>query len=107
MVLPCLDPDSGIRVDVIFSVSPYEQQALQRVRRVKMGETDVCFVSPEDLIIHKVIAGRPRDIEDVKTVLLKQSGLDLVYLRTWLQRFSTELGEPFDARFESTLRDIG
>lgn len=79
MLLPCLEPESGIRVDFIFSFSPYVQEALKRVRLVKIGTAEVRFVSPEDLIIHKVIAGRPRDLEDIKSVLLKNPGLDLVY----------------------------
>lgn len=105
MVLPCLEPESGIRVDFIFSFSPYEQQALERVHLVKMGETGVRFASPEDLIIHKVIAGRPRDLEDVKSVLLKNPGLDLPYIRRWLRDFSGTLKEPFDQRFEELLRE--
>ena len=30
MVLPCLDPSSGFRIDFIFSFSAYERQALAR-----------------------------------------------------------------------------
>src|SRR2546427_1323071 len=50
MVLPCADPGTGIRVDLIFSFSPYEQQAMTRVRKVKVGGTGVRFASVEDLI---------------------------------------------------------
>lgn len=35
MVLPCQYPKADIRVDFIFSFSPYERQALERVRTVK------------------------------------------------------------------------
>ncbi|MBI5410591.1 MAG: nucleotidyl transferase AbiEii/AbiGii toxin family protein [Nitrospirae bacterium] len=81
MVLPCSEPQTGIRVDFIFPFTPYEQQAIARSRIVTLGAAPVRFASVEDLIIHKMLAGRPRDIEDVKIVLLKQPHADLVYLR--------------------------
>jgi predicted nucleotidyltransferase len=60
MVLPCLDVASGIRLDFMFSWSAYEQQALRRIRNIELAGTNVKFASLEDVIIHKVIAGRPR-----------------------------------------------
>lgn len=99
MVLPCLDPPSGIRIDLIFSYSPYERQALKRVRRVKIGKAQVRFASPEDLIIHKIIAGRPRDLEDVHTILLKNPRVNKRYIRKWLGQFEESLGEPFMQRW--------
>ena len=71
MVLPVQDKKSGIRIDFIFSISPYEQQSFRRVKRVKMGRAIIKFASIEDLIIHKIFSGRPRDLEDIKSVLLK------------------------------------
>jgi hypothetical protein len=50
---------SSIRVDFIFSSSPYEAEALSRVNRVTIGGSQVCYPSVEDLIIHKLVAGRP------------------------------------------------
>jgi hypothetical protein len=100
MVLPCLEPVSGIRIDFIFSFSPYEQQALKRARRVPLGGAQVCFASLEDLIIHKVLAGRPRDLEDLRTVLLKNRTFDLEYVQRWLREFDKSLGERSLERFE-------
>lgn len=94
MVLPCQEPESGIRVDFIFSFTPYEQQALARVKTVKVGDTEVCFASLEDLVVHKMIAGRPRDLEDVTNVLRKNSSADLSYILHWLGEFSTAMNEP-------------
>jgi hypothetical protein len=91
MVLPCLEPESGIRVDIIFSFRPYELQALGRTTPVKLGDEEIRFVSPEDLIIHKVIAGRPRDLEDVASVLRKNPTADLAYIQRWLGDFATAL----------------
>ena len=71
MVLPMQDEKSGIRIDFIFSFSLYEKQAIERAVEVKFGKTKVKFASLEDVVIHKIIAGRSRDIEDVKAILLK------------------------------------
>jgi predicted nucleotidyltransferase len=104
MVLPCRDEKTGIRVDFIFSRSAYEKQALERVRYVQIGNTRVRFVSPEDLIIHKIIAGRPRDLEDVRSLLLKQTSLDEIYLRHWLEAYSEALGVPLWETFQKIIR---
>jgi len=100
MVLPCLAAEDAVRLDFLFSLSSYEQQALERVRRVQVGRTEVCYASLEDLIIHKIIAGRPRDLEDVRNVLLKNPNADQQYIRRWLKEFQTELGKPFVKSFD-------
>ena len=79
MVLPTLDDRSGIRVDFVFSFSPYEHQALARAKRIELQGTLVTFVALEDLIIHKASAGRPRDIEDIKAILIKNTAYDSTY----------------------------
>ncbi len=105
MVLPCRDPGSEVRVDLIFSFSPYERQALERARRDKMGDAAVAFASLEDVIVHKVIAGRPRDLEDVTSMLVKNPDLDASYVRTWLREFAASLDEPLLERFEQALEE--
>ncbi len=54
----------------------------------------------EDLIIHKMVAGRPRDLEDVKSVLNRNPDLDVPYVLHWLRAFSDALGysllDPFE-----------
>lgn len=107
MVLPVADEEVGIRVDFIFSFSPYERQAIGRGRMVRLGDADVCFASVEDLIIHKIVAGRPRDIEDVRTMLLKNPDFDGAYIERWLSEFDASMGREFSQVFKaltSTLR---
>jgi hypothetical protein len=104
MVLPCEDPGSGVRLDFIFSHSSYERQAMARTTTLKVGQTDVRFASPEDLVIHKVVAGRPRDIEDVRSVLLKNPQLDVAYIRHWLGELGAALNEPLVERYEDVLK---
>lgn len=107
MVLPCADATTGIRVDLIFSFTPYERQAMARVKTVKVGGAEIRFASVEDLIVHKMIAGRPRDLEDVKSVLVKNAGVDLAYIRHWLGQFAASSGEPFVTRFNQIVEEIG
>src|ERR1051325_4235589 len=81
MVLPCIDVSTGIRIDIIFSRTDYEMQALERTVVRRVGATGVRFASVEDLLVHKVIAGRPRDLEDASSLLLHNPSLDMAYVR--------------------------
>jgi predicted nucleotidyltransferase len=88
-VLPAEAPGLKMRVDFVFSFTPYEQQALKRTRKVNLGGYPVRFASCEDVIIHKMIAGRAIDEDDVTSILVKNSGgIDIGYVKNWLGQFS-------------------
>jgi hypothetical protein len=106
MVFPTLDKKSGIRVDFIFSFSPYERQAIERAKDIKLGNSLVRFASLEDVVIHKVIAGRARDLEDVKSILLKNLNYDSVYIKKWLKEFDQSLGGKFLKVFRNIEKEI-
>jgi len=107
MVLPTLDEKSGIRVDFIFSFSPYERQAIERAKDIKLGRSLVRFASLEDVVIHKVIAGRARDLEDIKSILLKNQKYDSDYIEKWLKEFDKSLTEQFLKIFREIKEKIG
>lgn len=88
-VLPCNDLDFNIRIDFIFSFSEYERQAIKRANIVKLNSISIKIAAFEDVVIHKIFAGRARDIEDIR-ILLKsyQKKYDKTYIETWLKRFS-------------------
>ncbi len=106
MVLPTIDKKSGIRVDFVFSFSPYERQAIERAKDIKLGNSIVRFASLEDIVIHKVIAGRARDFEDIKSILLKNPKYDLVYIKKWLKEFDKSLGGKFLKIFRNIEKEI-
>ena len=85
MVLPLETRDTKIRIDFIFSFTDYERNAISRAVDVRILNTNVKFASLEDLVIHKIFAGRPRDIEDIKTLLLKNPSFDKEYIKKWLK----------------------
>jgi len=98
-VLPLMNGKSKIRVDFIFSWSSYEREALKRVKKVKIGKTKVNFANVEDVIIHKIIAGRERDLEDVKSILIKKEEVDEEYIKKWLLEFEKVIEERFFEKF--------
>jgi hypothetical protein len=52
-------------------------------------------------VIHKVVAGRPRDVADLEGIIARQGrGLDFRRIRRWLAEFSAIEGMP---DFEETL----
>lgn len=105
-VLPTRHPDTGIRVDFIFSTTPYEQQAIARAKSVMLGGISVPFASAEDLIIHKLFAGRLRDLEDAAGVVRRKGHiLDWAYLEHWALEFAAVPGREGLPEVLSTLRE--
>jgi len=106
-VLPTEQPDSRVRVDFIFSFTPYEAQAIKNAKQVLIDDYPVTFASCEDIIVHKMVAGRAVDEEDVKSILAKnRDTIDFEYIREWLSEFG-KLGEheTIMARFNSLLKN--
>lgn len=92
-VLPTAEPETGVRVDFIFSTTHYETQAIGHAVPVEIGGEMVPFATAEDLIIHKLFAGRPRDLEDAAGVVRRKGDeLDWEYLRSWARDFASVPG---------------
>ena len=98
-VLPVRDAVTGIRLDLVFSLSEFEQDAIKRANEFTFGGVAVKFVTLDDLLIFKIIAGRLRDLEDVKGIVLKNPYYDREHVLHWLQSYDQELGEGFELRF--------
>ncbi|MHC4752932.1 MAG: nucleotidyltransferase [Planctomycetota bacterium] len=87
-VLPTEEPESKVRVDFIFSFTPYEARAIKRAKQVLLDDYPAKFASCEDVIIHKMVAGRAIDDEDVKSILAKNKDtIDFKYIEKWLSEF--------------------
>ena len=74
---------------------------------MKIQGQNVTFSSPEDLIIHKIFAGRPRDLEDVGTILRKNPDVDIHYIRGWLEQFdSSSEGRNYLSIFNDLAKEL-
>ena len=84
-----IQTDHGVPIDISLGIPGYEEEALKRAVRVNFPEVGTLrLIGPEDLIIHKCVAGRPRDLEDVEMILIRQRlNLHLDTVRKWLEAF--------------------
>lgn len=107
-VLPALDPDTRIRVDWIFSTTPYEQQAIGRAVTVEIEDVPVPFAAVEDLILHKLFAGRARDVEDAEGVVRRKGHeVDWEYVQRWAREFTSVPGrQRLPERVDSLRRQL-
>lgn len=63
------------------------------------------FASVEDLLVQKLVAGRPRDLEDARGVLNRHPDADAGYVRRWLAEFDAALGTGAAPAFDRLLSD--
>lgn len=86
---------SGIKVDLIFGELPFEKQAIERARSVEFGGHRVRVCTPEDLVVHKILAERPKDEEDLKGLAQRTGGkLDRAYLDPLVRSLAQQLDRP-------------
>jgi hypothetical protein len=79
-----------MQIDVLLADSAYQKEALTRAKPAKVdGQREIAVLGCEDLIIHKLLAGRIIDSADVGALLrANRSVLDLAYLKGWLSQLN-------------------
>lgn len=93
-VFPFLHVASGLPLDIVLAGPGLEDLFLSRARPVTMGGIVVPVISPEDLIATKILAGRPKDIEDVRGILRERlPDLDLALIRSTLAALEDALSQ--------------
>jgi hypothetical protein len=98
-VFSVVEDATKIKVDFIFSFSPYEREAIKRVKPIEIQQTTVYYASPEDVVIHKIVAGRPLDIEDAKSIINVQPSLDRSYILKWLREYSDVVSRDLEKQY--------
>ena len=86
---------TGTTIDISLGVMPFEQEMV--VRSSIQGFDDslqVRLPTPEDLIIMKAIAHRPKDLEDIRTLVDKYPSLDVQRIKRWVKDFAEVIETP-------------
>ncbi len=75
---------SKIPLDLFLARNEFQGSIIRRARSLRVGDVKLDVISPEDLILVKLLSGRPRDIEDIRQILTENfKDLEFNYLRRW------------------------
>jgi hypothetical protein len=85
---------TGISADISCGALPFEEEAIARALSVAVSGISVPLPTPEDLIIMKAVAHRPRDLADIESVLDAHPKLNLRRIRRWVREFAALLDMP-------------
>jgi predicted nucleotidyltransferase len=85
---------SEIDVDITIGALPFEKETITRAVWIKIKKIRLPLPLPEDLIIMKAIAHRPRDLADIESILDVHPKLNLRRVRRWVKEFSKAIEMP-------------
>jgi len=92
-ILPLLHRTTAVKVDLAIGLSGFEQQLIQRATLVDLAGQAVRLATAEDLLVMKLLAGRPRDHQDAAGIVVVQgNSLDWEYC----YQIARELGQAVD-----------
>jgi len=81
-------------IDVSLGILPFEEEMVERGSIKSFANLSIRLPTPEDLVIMKAIAHRPKDLEDIRTIAEKYPNLDVKRIETWVKAFGEVLETP-------------
>jgi len=82
-------------IDISLGVLPFEEEVVQRCIVLEIDENlNVHLPTPEDLIIMKAIAHRPKDLLDIEGIIQSHPDLDMDRIQDWVTQFADLLEMP-------------
>jgi len=81
-------------IDISLGILPFEEEMVERGIVQSTSTLSIRLPTPEDLIIMKAIAHRPKDLEDIRTIVDKNPKLDIIRIEQWVKQFAEVLEMP-------------
>lgn len=82
-------------VDISLGALPFEEEMVERGVLYEVDQAlQLRLPTPEDLVIMKAIAHRPKDLEDIRTIVEKYPNMDLQRIEKWIKAFGDVLETP-------------
>ncbi len=93
-VIPMAHRATGLPVDIVLAGPGLEEQFLERTAPLTIDGVAVPVIEVSDLVILKVLAGRPKDLDDLAALLRIQRGrIDTARVRDVLGALEAALGQ--------------
>lgn len=71
--------------DLLIAGTEYQREAIERARVESVGDRTLRILRIEDVIVHKLIAGRTQDLADIEAILAAGSAIDAAYVERWAE----------------------
>lgn len=85
---------SGADLDVSFAWSAFEHAAIEAAEEASFGAVRTKMANPDDLIVFKAIAGRPRDLDDIEALLALYPRISIKRTRAKLSQLADMADAP-------------
>jgi hypothetical protein len=106
-VLPLRHERTGIGADIVLAGPGIEELFLERAQMCEIGGVAFKVACAEDVIVMKILAGRPKDLQDVEAIVAANADLDLAQTRETIALLETALDQSdLTPRFESILAKV-
>lgn len=83
-----------VSIDLSCGALPFEQEMIERAVTLRIGRLTLKVPTPEDLIITKAVAHRPKDLADLVSIISMTKKLDQERIRYWVGQFADVLEMP-------------
>jgi hypothetical protein len=103
-VMPIVHKMTGLPIDVVLAGPGLEQVFLEAAETHRIGRHRIPVISREHLVVTKLLAGRPKDIEDVRELIaIAGDNLDFAHVEALLAELERALGQ---SDLRPRLRDL-
>ena len=101
-LIPLIHQTTGVQLDLAVGVSGFEQQIVSRATPLQIGTRQLRVATAEDVLLMKLLAGRPQDDQDVRGIVeIQGTNLDWGYCLTVAGQLDQALGIDIEARVRS------
>jgi len=105
-LLPLRHRATNVKVDIAIGLSGFERLAVARAEILLLAGTPVSVATAEDLLIMKVLAGRPQDEQDLYGLVIAQGNhLDWEYCLSLASDLGQAIGQDLVSRVRSLRAD--
>lgn len=92
--MPVVHEASGLPADLVIAGPGLEEAFLQRAIIHEIEGVSVPVAAPEDIVVMKILAARPKDLEDVVSILTAQDErFDMGLTRSVIRQLEDALGQ--------------
>jgi predicted nucleotidyltransferase len=86
--------ETRVPIDLSIGFLPFEEEVVRRARTMRAKGLEIPVATPEDLLILKAIAGRPRDIVDIEGLIASNPRFDRKRVHSVTALFAELLEDP-------------